>query len=67
MPFSLSFFSFLSSSLWMVFGILSHDIFIMVCPTRHLFCIANTEKEESWKNLKNGMLRRRMFSSKRIK
>ncbi|GAA0186889.1 hypothetical protein LIER_34177 [Lithospermum erythrorhizon] len=29
MPFSLSFFSFLSSSLWMVFGILSHDIFIM--------------------------------------
>lgn len=30
MPFNLSFFSFLSSSLWMVYGLLSHDLFLML-------------------------------------
>ncbi|XP_074284573.1 bidirectional sugar transporter SWEET3 [Silene latifolia] len=29
MPFYLSFFSFLASSIWMVYGILSHDLFLM--------------------------------------
>ncbi|KAK3032944.1 hypothetical protein RJ639_036115, partial [Escallonia herrerae] len=30
MPFYLSFFSFLASSLWMTYGLLSHDLFIVV-------------------------------------
>lgn len=33
MPFYLSFFSFLNSSLWMAYGLLSHDLFIAVCIT----------------------------------
>ncbi|VFQ72670.1 unnamed protein product [Cuscuta campestris] len=37
MPFSLSLFSFLTSSLWMAYGLLSHDLFlaspnIVGCP-----------------------------------
>ncbi|KAF5731230.1 bidirectional sugar transport SWEET 3 [Tripterygium wilfordii] len=31
MPFYLSFFSFLASSLWMAYGLLGHDLFLAVC------------------------------------